>query len=166
MIDIRKPLLKTLYSVLQGQNMPVYSLVPDDISVSHIYIGEVISNEVEVKGVFQRIGSINVEVFYNMEQGDGSLDDILDRIQDIKRLVLPATSYRLDLSNYGLDMTSWWLEYEESPYRFTDNRRLLTSAMVFGFHIHQYASGPNNLWDVIHGTDDVIFGTDRVIHIN
>ena len=166
MIDIRKPILKALYSLLSTQSTPVYSLVPDNVGQPFIYIGEVISETYDVKCNFHRNGNVNVELFYELNEADGSLDTMLDKLQEIKTILLPTPGFVLDLSTNGLAMSSWELDYEEGPYSYTDDRRLLTATMQFGFLIGQTATSANNIWGVIHGTDDVVMGTYRVTHIN
>ena len=165
MIDIRKSILKALYSLLSTQSIPVYSLVPDNVGQPFIYIGEVISETYPVKCNFHRNGNVNVELYYELNEADGSLDTMLDKLQEIKTILLPNPRFVLDLTASGLAMSSWELDYEEGPYVYTDDRRLLTASMQLGFLVGQVATSALDMWDIIHVADDVIFGNDNLIHI-
>jgi hypothetical protein len=71
------------------------------------------------------------------------------------------------VTNDGLAISQWDLDYEEMPMPYTDDRRLLTAVLQYGFLIGQTATSVDSIYHVIHGTpaDDVVFGNTDVIHI-
>lgn len=165
MISIQKPILKALYSLLSTQSVPVYSLVPDDVSQPFIYIGDIVSEPYDTKCNFHRNGTVNVEVFYKLTEADGSLDAMLDTMQHVKNILQPTPDFVPDVTNDGLAISQWDLDYEEMPMPFTDDRRLLTAVLQYGFLIGQTAMSADSISNVIHLTDRVMMGTNRVIHI-
>ena len=143
--------------------MPVYSLVPDDVAQPFIFIGDIVSEPFDTKCNFHRNGTVNVEVFYKLTESDGSLDAMLDTMQLVKNILQPTPNFVPDVTNDGLAISQWDLDYEEMPMPYTDDRRLLTAVLQYGFLIGQTATSVDSISGVIHLADDVIFGTDTVI---
>jgi hypothetical protein len=90
---------------------------------------------------------------------------MLDTLQEVKNILQPTPDFVLDVSNDGLAISQWDLDYEEFPMPYTDDRRLLTAVLQYGFLIGQTATSVDSIFGVIHMADDVMMGTDNIIHI-
>jgi hypothetical protein len=166
MIDFRRAILKALYTRLTAQTVPVYSLVPDDAAMPFIYIGDMDFGITENKNRFDVVGTINVELFYSLIDSVGSLEPMLDTLQQIRYLLSPTPQIVLDLSASGLGMTYWKLFNDTGPFQFSENSRELTAVLQYEYRVQQVASSPNNIFNVIHLLDDVVHKQDKVFHIN
>ena len=123
MIDFRRAILKATYQELSNQTVPIYSLVPDDPQYPFIYIGEMEFGITDNKGRFEIEGTINIELFYDLIDSVGSLEPLLDTLQEIRVLLSPDVKSVLDLSTSGLGMTYWKLFNDTGPFQFSDDRR-------------------------------------------
>lgn len=166
MINITTAILKALYKKLSAQTVPVYSFIADSIPAPYIWIGDVEAPQAINKDIFDFSGTFSVELYYETNTDSGSLTGLLDTLQEIKYLLMPTTRSVLDITADGASMTGMRLLNETGPFYFSDDKRMMTAVLQYEFYASQVATSPENIFNLIHAADNLIFGNDNLIHIN
>ena len=159
MRDSRSEILKQLKGLLDTIGLPVYSVVPDNHPAPFIFIGGIELQQTLNKEQFQTIGTVNIELYTGSNEWLGSLDAPLSYLAAIKQAVQPSRKFVLDLTASGMSMVYWVLFNDTGLFSISSTQKFYNAVIQYEFEIVE-----NEYFNVVAGADNVVFGTENVIH--
>lgn len=124
MNDIREELLTYIYNALVPVGIPIYSVVPDNMEMPYIFIGNISTGQTVNKSEFRVQGFVNIELYYRAES---SLVEGLNYLDQTKSLLQPTKDYIPDFLN------EWWLESDVGLQMIDPSNKVYIATIQYRF---------------------------------
>ena len=142
MKDVNDKLYSAIFTLLSGNvsydgnQIPVYSVVPQDVQNDYIYIADNNINEDETKDRFIQNGYINIQVVTRYDHGgfsDKKLNSVAAQVKDLLKATKTAV---LDLSP-DFNCTVWYLENDLKDYSLEQVEHASRRVLRYRFETEQ-----------------------------
>ncbi len=132
MYDNRYNILAALVTRLTPIGLPVYSVVPQDMSQPYIYIGDLFFEEMPYKDGFLLGGTLTVELLTGSNEWLGSIEQPLKWYNDIKLALKPYKKFVL------IDkMIYMRMDLDTGLEQLTPTDRIYAATLQYEFQLQQ-----------------------------